>query len=161
MAYTGRTRLDTRKGAFISIDLLGDKEAQELLRRLPMYLQKSVVDVSMKAAIRPQLAAAKREVMALERGGGRMAKVAKKLRIVAIRKKRGLRGYRVSGPKRVDLGIPPRHKYYYPAVVTYGTATTPPNDFMFRAHQATKDESFKIAKDLILKGVRLGWQSRA
>jgi HK97 gp10 family phage protein len=149
------------RGGIVDLSIIGDKETAALMRRLPTYLQKNIVSVALKEAIRPMHAAAKREIQALERGGGRMALVARKIKIKAIKRKRGLLGWRASPPPRVDLGIPKHHKYYYPRVVEYGTVDTPPNPFMFRAFMATKERTFKIARDLIWKGARLGWRSRA
>jgi HK97 gp10 family phage protein len=151
----------SRRGAFIDISIFGDTEAAKLMRSLEPYLQKQIMQTAMKEAAKPMLAAAKQEALALTRGGGRMAAVAKLLKIQSIRRRHQLLGVRVSPPKRSKLGIPKTHKYYYPRVVEYGTVDTPPNPYLFRAFQRSKNKVFKIAKDLILKGVRLGWTRAA
>lgn len=106
------------------ISLLGDKELQRQFQQLPLVVQRKLLRQSFRAALRPVLAAARARAPKVT---GRMART---LRLRAMKRRRGQLGLMIISGTREALGIPPDSRSYYPAHVELGTSQMPAEPYL-------------------------------
>jgi HK97 gp10 family phage protein len=115
------------------ISLLGDRELQQQFRALPLAVQRKLLRQSFRAALRPVLTAAR---AAAPRLTGRLART---LRLRALRRRRGQLGMMVISGTRESLNIPADHPWYYPAHVELGTSKMPAQPYLRPAFDTQRE----------------------
>ena len=126
----------------VDISLLGDKELQRKLQRLPYALQKKIVRPSLRAAARPMLATAKATCPEDE------GKLKKALKLHAMKsRRRDQFGIVVDTGTREKLGIPADETSYYPMSVEFGHGgphPAPAHPFLRPAFDTNKERAKRI-----------------
>lgn len=115
------------------ISLLGDRELQQQFRALPLAVQRKLLRQSFREALRPVLTAAR---AAAPRLTGRLART---LRLRALKRRRGRLGMMVISGTRESLGIPASHPWYYPAHVELGTSRMPAQPYLRPAFDTQRE----------------------
>ena len=115
------------------ISLLGDKDLQRQFQQLPLVVQRKLLRQSFRAALRPVLAAARARAPKLT---GRMART---VRLRALKRRRGQLGLMIISGTREALGIPPERRSYYPAHVELGTSQRPAEPYLRPAFDSQRE----------------------
>ena len=127
----------------IDISMLGDKELQAKLKRLPQKLQHKIAKKALRDSakrMRPRVAAAapigkpRKRRLGVYAGSpffeetkpGTLRQAFKTTQIRSLRKGRvyGFLGIGINLPTRAELGIEPDDKWYYPMAIEYGAHGT-------------------------------------
>lgn len=135
--------------ARFDITLLGDDIVAARLRALPEKLERKVLRQAMRKAGRPILADAKANAPV------KTGKMRASLKLRALKRKRGRVGVRIETGTRAELGIPAEERWYYPAIVELGdgTARHLPHSFMRSALAKNRENSVRILRDDISRGI--------
>ena len=115
------------------ISLIGDRELQQQFKALPLAVQRKLLRQSFRQALRPVLTAAR---AAAPRLTGRLART---LRLRALRRRRGQLGMMVISGTRESLNIPADHPSYYPAHVELGTNRMPAQPYLRPAFDTQRE----------------------
>lgn len=115
---------------FIDISLVGDAKLQADLKALPIAIQRKLIRKGMRTAGNIELKAAKEAAMSFSKGAeGRldepfMPKIAKGLKLRALKRSRKGFGVRIVTPTREELGLAPTRKGYPPTHIEFGTGAS-------------------------------------
>ena len=149
---------------FIDISRLhGAEELQADLKTLPIAIQRKLLRKGLRTAANIHLRAAKAEALAFSKGKeGRldepfMPKVAKRLKVRALRRSRKGFGFRVVTPTREELGLPPGRKGYPPAHVELGTRKSAALPFMRRPFDVNEPRMTRAISDSIREAIDETW----
>lgn len=149
-----RKMCSVARAAFdIDISAIGDRELAAALHSLPGEIQKKLVRRHMRNAMRPILRAIRdRLPVQPSKHGGEKTEPIKELMTIRARrfKDRNKFGINTVLPSRIDLGIPPNHKYYYPAAIELGTSKTPAKPFVRPAFR----QNTSVAIAVLTQGIR-------
>lgn len=121
---------------FIDIRAIGSEKLQADLKALPMAMQRKLIRGGMRKAGNIGLKAAKQAAISYSKGAeGRldepqMPKLAKGMKLRALKRSRRGFGLRYVTPTRAELGIPATTKGYWPAHAELGTKRAPALPFM-------------------------------
>ncbi len=149
--------------ATISIKMLGDKDLQRMLNKLPDKVQKKVVRPAFrKSAKRINEAMIQRLSgfpVGVVTGQTLLAFAAEPVISVRLRGGEGIQ-YAARLPKRDALGISPDDKYYYPNAIEYGYTTKggrtePPRSFMRAAVDENEDRELGVIRHDLRRGIEL------
>ena len=135
------------------ISLLGDKALADTFAGLTEALEKKVLTRALKEAtvffqktLSPRLPRSSPR----RRTGSHLADT---LRVVQLRRKKGRVGYRVTSGTREQLGIVPKDKHFYPAVLEFGTKTRPPHPVWRSALQQDRETLLAIVRQGVDAGI--------
>lgn len=144
----------------VDISILGDAELQAGLRRLPVAAQKKVVRRAMRNTAKRMRAAILPNVPVLT---GRLRKEIARSSIRAIRRSRNKLGATVALPTREAMGIKPDSKWYYPAILEYGSPKTglKPIRYFRESVDASWPEERKILSEELRSGIESEWAVEA
>jgi len=117
--------------ASFSVVLKGHRELARDLGKLPTKVQRKLMRKSLRNAAKLQMADSRTAALGYSKGAeGRldapfMPKLAKGLKVRALKRSRKGFGYHVITPTRAELGIPPHYKGYAPQHIELGTHKAP------------------------------------
>lgn len=143
--------------------LTGDDVLLRALKQLTPKVERKVLRQAMREGAKPTLAEAKNNVRAIRRTGEHTDILARKLKIRAITRKRGVTGVNIQTPTRDELGIPAAHKFYWPAILEFGAkrsgrdGTGPPvtaHGYMRRAWLGNKEQAKNQIMMMIWNGIQ-------
>jgi HK97 gp10 family phage protein len=132
----------------IDISMLGDRELEKTLARLPDVAQKRVVRKAFTKGGRVVLAAVKRHTPV------KTGALKKGIKSRAGKARRGAVVRSVMLPYREELGIPADAKHYYPAAVEYGHGNVPPHSFLRKGYDEVEEQVFSLVKREIGDGIQ-------
>jgi hypothetical protein len=131
-----------------------DAAIQQALLNLVPQLEKKVMRQALRAAARPLLEQVRHNIAALRITGAHTGPLLRGMRLRALkRRRRGDFGVGIMTPPRVDLGIPPTSKWFYPAHIELGTRRTPARPYMRQALSTKGDAALTILRQAILAGI--------
>lgn len=133
----------------IDITMLGDKALQRRLNRLELKTGRKIVRRALRDAAKIHASAAKAEAP-VDTGATKAG-----IRVRAVTGlRRGNFGVMSRTGTREEMGIPSDSKWYYPAIVEYGTPTTPANPFMRRAFEQNRQRMIDSIRRDLWSGIR-------
>lgn len=152
----------------VDIRLLGDKPLQRAFRRLPITVQRKLARKGLRAAGKIHLQAAKSAALAFSKGAeGRfdeplMPKIAKGLKLRALKRSRRGFGVRIVTPTREQLGLGPNVRGYPPAHIELGAVHTsgkqlPALPFMRAPFDQNKEKMLAAIRGSLRDGLREEW----
>jgi HK97 gp10 family phage protein len=134
--------------ARFDLSLLGDSALAARLAALPEKTERKVLRQAMRRAGQPILQAARSNA---NRRSGRMAR---SIKLRALRRRKGRIGVAIQTGTRLELGIGADDQYYYPAIVEFGDGETHrPYRFMRRALDANRATSMQRLRVEIGQGI--------
>lgn len=137
----------------INITLVGDKELEKALARLPQKLQKLVVTQAMM----PGAELIRRTAMGLINIGPAKVKGGHLRDFLHIKtmSKKGFLGVQVRTGTRRELGISSKDRYYYPAAVELGTDFMPAHPYLRPATNNNRDKILGLFRVTLRLGLSL------
>lgn len=132
----------------VDIGLVGDKELERALSRLPFAVQVRLVKRGLAEAAKPVLWLAKS--LAPKRTG----RLAQSLSLGPIRRRRDYIGVSVTPGTRAQLGIPRRSKWYYPIHQELGTRRHPRHAYLKPAADRSRDYVIKSLAGHVWAAIR-------
>lgn len=137
---------------FVDISMLGDKALQRALKRLPIVVERKIVRQAIRKGAKILQAAATANI---PRVTGRHTDLLRDvgIKIKAIKRSRGRFGVLIMSPTREELDIPADDKYYWPAVIEFGSPTSPAYAYERRAKEEKQGEVLALAARVIAGGI--------
>lgn len=148
-----------RAEAFIDIKMLGDKELERALAKLPAKNERFAVRPALqKSAKRTHAEVIKRlSGHPVTPRSGRLLAAMTAMKPKLLKGARGFLGYVLGLPTRDQLDIDPADKWFYPAIVEYGHPRAAPRSYLRAAvDDNLAAERTAIAAD-IGRGIRRQW----
>lgn len=144
----------------IDISILGDRQLQDGLAMLPVSAQKRVVRKAMRNTAKRMRSIILPRVPVLT---GRLRREIARSSIRAIRRSRNRLGATVALPTREAMGIPPNSKWYYPAILEYGSPKTglKPIRYFREAVDTAWPTERKMLSEELRTGIGLEWAKEA
>lgn len=143
----------------VDISMIGDKELERMLTKLPDVVQRRVATSAIMKAAKTahglMIQAVSGNPVGVDTGRLLMAIAAEK----PVKQRRPTAVvYYISLPERIRLGIPPKGRWYYPTHVEYGYTrkdgtTVPPKSFLRKPIDTHRSALIKQMGDDIRKGV--------
>jgi len=138
----------------VDISILGDVELERSLAMLPDGVQRKVIRKAMRNTAKRMRSAIVPRVPVLT---GRLRKEIKRSSIRAIRRSRTKLGATVALPTREAMGIPANSKWYYPAILEYGSPKTGLKPI--RYFREAVDTSWPAERRILFSEVKTGIES--
>lgn len=138
-----------REKKFVDISVLGDEELAARLHSVGVKVQRRIVAGALKRAASVVLRGA-RQLAPVDTG--RLQK-SLKIKPLLVRRGSSIFGVRVVTGTRSELRINPEDRYYYPAVLEYGSATVRPFRFMRNAADQHKPAFRAAARKALRDGI--------
>lgn len=141
------------------ISIFGDKALTRALDDLSDKIQKQYMRKSLRAGTKLVADVVRRNTPVLT---GRLRKG---IKVRAGKRSRGLIGYFVLLPTRAQLGIDPKAKWYYPAVLEWGGITKtgriiPALGFMRRSLESSREPATAKVAETLWSLIRSGLPTR-
>jgi len=139
----------------VDISVFGDKRLERALRELPVRIQNKVARKALRAGAKVigDEARARVAVSSERTRPGRHLRDTIKVR--AMKRSRAKFGFNVQTGRRIELGIPPDEKSYYPFSLEYGTAKAAAQPYMRPALETKGPPALARIKQQIVSGIEI------